>query len=69
MSDIKRALNKLPADYQVLFMRYTEGYKYRELSEEFGMPEGTIKTRIHFIRKTLQKQLAVYRQNDPHCAA
>lgn len=62
MGDIEKALKKLPKGYYELFMRYIDGYKYRELSEEFAMPEGTVKTRIHYTRKFLQKQLAVYRR-------
>lgn len=62
MNDIQAALKKLPADYYELFVRYMDGYKYRELSEHFGMPEGTIKTRIHYTRKFLQKQLSVYKK-------
>ncbi|MFD1770364.1 RNA polymerase sigma factor [Sphingobacterium suaedae] len=60
MNDIQSAMKKLPKDYYDLFMRFMDGYKYRELAEEFNMPEGTIKTRIHYTRKFLQKQLAVY---------
>ncbi|WDF70338.1 RNA polymerase sigma factor [Sphingobacterium oryzagri] len=62
MNDIQIALKKLPTDYYDLFMRYMDGYKYRELADEFDMPEGTIKTRIHHTRKFLQKQLSVYKK-------
>ncbi|TDS11734.1 RNA polymerase sigma factor [Sphingobacterium paludis] len=60
--DVKTLLSKYPGEYYALFLSYTEGYKYRELSEIYSLPEGTVKTRIHHMRKYLQKQLAVYRQ-------
>lgn len=60
--DVKNLLSKYPPVYYELFMSYTEGYKYRELSEIYALPEGTVKTRIHHMRKYLQRQLAVYRQ-------
>lgn len=60
--DVKTLLSKYPEEYYDLFLHYTEGYKYRELSEIYSLPEGTVKTRIHHMRKYLQKQLAVYRK-------
>lgn len=62
MSDIQDALKMLPPDYYELFVLYIEGYKYRELAEYFGIPEGTVKTRIHHTRKFLQKKLSIYRE-------
>jgi RNA polymerase sigma-70 factor (ECF subfamily) len=32
-----------------------DGYKYEEIAEELGSPLGTIKSRIFFARKKLQK--------------
>lgn len=57
LGDISKILNELPAAHGEMFNNYIEGYKYRELSEMYGIPEGTIKSRIHIIRKTLQKKL------------
>lgn len=62
-ADISKELEKYPQDYQDLFTYYCDGYKYRELAEMFGLPEGTVKTRIHYIRRYLQKKLRAYR---PH---
>ncbi|TYP95735.1 RNA polymerase sigma (SigY) subunit [Sphingobacterium allocomposti] len=69
MNDIQCALKKLPKDYYDLFIKFMDGYKYRELSEEFNMPEGTIKTRIHYTRKFLQKQLSAYGKDKKRWAA
>jgi len=59
-ADIAKALKTLPANLYDPFMRYFEGYKYHEIAEEFGMPVGTVKTRIHHARLQLKKYLRVY---------
>lgn len=56
-SDMKSLLKKYPPCYNNLFESYIEGYKYRELAEKYGLPEGTVKTRIYHMRKLLQKNL------------
>lgn len=58
--DIEKALKTLPENLYDPFMRYFEGYKYHEIAEEFGMPIGTVKTRIHYARLHLKKYLKVY---------
>jgi RNA polymerase sigma factor (sigma-70 family) len=62
MGDIKGALNKLPAQFSVPFVRYVEGYKYHEIAAELNIPLGTVKTRIHEARKHLSKMLKVYKE-------
>ncbi|MFZ4262116.1 RNA polymerase sigma factor [Sphingobacterium sp. HJSM2_6] len=57
LNDISKIVAKLPSSQGNMFNDYVSGYKYRELSERYGIPEGTIKSRIHIIRKNLQKQL------------
>ncbi|UQA73410.1 RNA polymerase sigma factor [Sphingobacterium siyangense] len=61
--DIERAMNSLTAENYEIFRLFLDGYKYHEIASYFDMPEGTIKTRIHMVRKKLQKQLKVYRLN------
>ncbi|MFM6977084.1 MAG: RNA polymerase sigma factor [Sphingobacteriaceae bacterium] len=60
MDDIGRALNKLPEEYYVPFIRYYEGHKYHEIAEYLNIPIGTVKTRIHVARKLLKKSLKPY---------
>ncbi len=48
-------VDTLPDDFKVPFMMAYEGYKYEEIAEELGSPLGTIKSRIFFARKKLQK--------------
>jgi len=61
--DVKKLLSKFQTGYYQLFLSYTEGYKYKELAEMYNLPEGTVKTRIHHMRKYLQKNLVGYRKS------
>lgn len=48
-------VDALPEDFRTPFMMAFQGYKYDEIAEELGSPLGTIKSRIFFARKKLQK--------------
>ncbi|MCI5083889.1 MAG: RNA polymerase sigma factor [Saprospiraceae bacterium] len=48
-------VNQLPEDFRVPFMMAYQGFKYDEIAEELDSPLGTIKSRIFFARKKLQK--------------
>lgn len=61
--DIEKAMTSLTSDNYEIFRLFLDGYKYHEIASYFDMPEGTVKTRIHMVRKKLQKQLKVYRIN------
>ncbi|HTM99484.1 MAG TPA: RNA polymerase sigma factor, partial [Pedobacter sp.] len=61
--DISKALKTLPTNLYEPFIRYFEGYKYHEIAEEFNMPVGTVKTRIHHARVQLKKYLKVYEES------
>lgn len=60
MDDIRRALDKLPDEYYIPFIRYYEGHKYHEIADYLNIPIGTVKTRIHVARKLLKKSLKPY---------
>ena len=60
--DILRALKTLPSNLYNPFMKYFEGYKYHEIADEYGIPVGTVKTRIHHARLHLRKYLKVYEE-------
>jgi len=60
MDDIERALARLPRDCYYPFTMYYEGYKYHEIAAHFGIPIGTVKTRIHVARQQLKKRLKTY---------
>jgi RNA polymerase sigma factor (sigma-70 family) len=57
MSEIKAAVEKLPAIFRISFELHYTGYKYQEIAELLNQPLGTIKSRIHFARKILISQL------------
>lgn len=59
--EIHAALDELADDLRVPFSLYLLGYKYAEISEQVGLPLGTIKSRIYFARKNLQRRLADFR--------
>jgi RNA polymerase sigma factor (sigma-70 family) len=57
MQEIKKAIDALPKPLQFSFELYYAGYKYQEIADITKEPIGTIKSRIHFARKTLVTQL------------
>ncbi len=59
-SDIARAMRTLSKENYEIFTMYIEGYKYREIADHYGLPEGTIKTRIFHTKKALRKSLSAY---------
>jgi len=55
---IQQAVEQLPPHNAHLFeMHYRDGYMCVELAELLDMQSGTVKSRLHRIRATLQKQL------------
>lgn len=56
--EIEQAIHLLPAIFRSAFMLYVQGYKYNEIAEILNEPLGTIKSRIHFARKTLKAQIS-----------
>jgi RNA polymerase sigma factor (sigma-70 family) len=57
LKEIQKALYDLPLIFKTACLLYLQGYKYQEIAQALGEPLGTIKSRIHFARKMLQKQL------------
>ncbi|RYY65062.1 MAG: RNA polymerase sigma factor [Chitinophagaceae bacterium] len=57
LQEINRALYGLPAIFKQACLLYLQGYKYQEIADALNEPLGTIKSRIHFARKMLQKRL------------
>ncbi len=60
MDDIQKSMKTLSEENYALISMYIEGYKYHEIATYFNLKEGTVKTRIHTIRKKLRKKLDVY---------
>lgn len=57
LSTIKKAIDDLPEILRISFELHYLGYKYQEIAETLNEPLGTIKSRIHFARKTLTENL------------
>ncbi len=57
--ELIKMVNALPEDFRKPFIMAYQGYKYEEIAEQLDSPLGTIKSRIFFARKKLQK---MYRQ-------
>ncbi|MBD5269564.1 MAG: RNA polymerase sigma factor [Muribaculaceae bacterium] len=60
VKEISETLNSFSDDYRIPFNMYVAGYKYNEIAEKMGLPLGTVKSRIFFARKRLQKELKDY---------
>jgi RNA polymerase sigma-70 factor (ECF subfamily) len=60
---VQQALLTLPEDLRMAVVLYDiEGQSYREIADALGIPEGTVKSRIHRGRQALRKELAEYVQ-------
>lgn len=58
--EISDAIKAFPEKYRVPFSMHVAGYKYNEIAEKMDLPLGTIKSRIFFARRELQKRFADY---------
>ncbi|QVL32142.1 RNA polymerase sigma factor [Telmatocola sphagniphila] len=55
---VRKALAKLSAiDAQILLLKYTEDWSYRELSLHLGVSESCIETRLHRARQRLRESI------------
>jgi RNA polymerase sigma factor (sigma-70 family) len=57
LKEIHAAIYNLPVVFKTASLLYFQGYKYQEIAEALNEPLGTVKSRIHFARKLLQKQI------------
>lgn len=58
---IRKALGELNENHrQILHLAFFEGLSGKEISEIFGCPEATVRTRIHYAKKSLKQSLAKY---------
>lgn len=54
------AVDSLPTDHKVVFvLSQVEGLRYREIGEVLGIPEGTVKSRMHACLKKIRETLRV----------
>jgi RNA polymerase sigma factor (sigma-70 family) len=57
LKEINAAIYHLPSIFKKACLLYLHGYKYHEIALALNEPLGTIKSRIHFAKKLLQKQI------------
>lgn len=57
MEEVNKALENLSEEFRIPFLLHYEGFKYNEIAEELQLPLGTVKSRIFFARKALQKMI------------
>ena len=53
--ELLKLVNRLGEEFRVPFWMAYQGYKYDEIAERLEVPLGTVKSRIFFARKKLQK--------------
>ncbi|MDE6279897.1 MAG: RNA polymerase sigma factor, partial [Paramuribaculum sp.] len=53
-------INSFPDSYRIPFNMHVAGYKYSEIAQRLKLPVGTVKSRIYYARKYLQKALSDY---------
>lgn len=58
--EIIKCIDALEDQYKIPFNMFLEGFKYKEIAEALNLPLGTIKSRIFFTRKKLEKSLKEY---------
>jgi RNA polymerase sigma-70 factor, ECF subfamily len=56
--EVKRALEELPENFRVpVLLADVEGFAYKEIAEMLDIPVGTVMSRLHRGRKSMQKKL------------
>jgi RNA polymerase sigma-70 factor (ECF subfamily) len=58
--EIMKSIKALEKDYRTPFELFLDGYKYKEIADVLQIPLGTVKSRIFFARKKLEKTLQGY---------
>jgi RNA polymerase sigma-70 factor (ECF subfamily) len=58
-SMIRTALGRLPDDdAEILLLKYTEDWSYRQLAERLGISESAVQSRLHRARRRMRSELA-----------
>ncbi len=59
-AEILKAIDSLNDELSLPFRMHIDGYKYKEIADELGLKEGTVKSRIFFTRQKLMLILKDY---------
>lgn len=58
---VRQALRELgQRDAEILLLKYTEQWSYRQLAEHLGVGEGVVQARLHRARQRLRQRLAAW---------
>ena len=57
LKELHKVINAVPESMRKPFLMYVAGFKYNEIAEKMGLPIGTVKSRLFFVRKRLQREL------------
>ncbi len=60
-SDIMLFVGQLTPTYRIPFLMYVDGYEYKEIAADLGIPIGTVKSRIFNARLQLRTKLEFIR--------
>ncbi len=55
--ELRNVIMSLEDSFRTPFMMHYKGYKYDEIAEAMGIKVGTVKSRIFFARKKMQKKI------------
>ncbi len=58
--DIYKKISLLEEEFREPFQLFLNGFKYKEIADKMALPLGTVKSRIFFTRKKLEKWLNDY---------
>lgn len=58
--EMTQKINELEDEYRIPFKMFLEGFKYKEIADNLELPLGTVKSRIFFTRKKLERSLSGY---------
>jgi RNA polymerase sigma-70 factor (ECF subfamily) len=57
---VRRALEQLPRrETEILLLKYTENWTYRQLAEHLGLSISAVEARLHRARQRMRSQLAL----------
>ena len=64
-SRLEEALQKVTeVQREIVLLHDLEGWKHDEIAERLGIPSGTVRSHLHFARKTLRAELADWKDDD-----
>ena len=64
---VRRSVEELPEDAKAMvLLHFYQGFRYREIAETFGVPVGTVKSRIHW---AVERLAAAWREGSERALA